>query len=143
MNLIFVCTGNTCRSPMAEGLFKKLLKERNINDIDCSSAGLAAYDGSAAAPNAIAAAEELGADISAHSSRLLTSADALNADLIVCMTQEHCEVLRTVLPEEKISLLGCGINDPYGGDIDVYRACAKKIEQALTELLEELVSKGK
>ncbi len=143
MKLIFVCTGNTCRSPMAEGLFKKLLKERDIKDIDCSSAGLAAYGGGTAAANAILAASELGADISAHSSHPLTKDDVLNADLIVCMNKEHCEVLRTVLPEDKICLLGDGIVDPYGGDIEVYRACAKEIEQALTELIEKLASKGK
>ena len=125
MNIVFVCTGNICRSPMAEGLFKKLLEERGREDITCSSAGLAAPEGSPASINAKIAAQELGVDISEHRSRLLTRAIARDADMIVCMTREHYDVLNSIIPEEKLYILGGGIDDPYGCDLEVYRACAE------------------
>ncbi len=136
MNIVFVCTGNICRSPMAEGLFKKLLEERGREDITCSSAGLAAPEGSPASINAKIAAQELGVDISEHRSRLLTRAIARDADMIVCMTQEHYDVLNSIIPEEKLYILGGGIDDPYGCDLEVYRACAEKIKNSLPALLD-------
>lgn len=136
MNIVFVCTGNICRSPMAEGLFKKLLGERGREDITCSSAGLAAPEGSPASINAKIAAQELGVDISEHRSRLLTRAIARDADMIVCMTQEHYDVLNSIIPEEKLYILGGGIDDPYGCDLEVYRACAEKIKNSLPALLD-------
>lgn len=136
MNIVFVCTGNICRSPMAEGLFKKLLEERGREDITCSSAGLAAPEGSPASINAKIAAQELGVDISEHRSRLLTRAIARDADMIVCMTQEHYDVLNSIIPEEKLYILGGGIDDPYGCDLEVYRACAEKIKNSLPVLFD-------
>lgn len=136
MNIVFVCTGNICRSPMAEGLFKKLLGERGREDITCSSAGLAAPEGSPASINAKIAAQELGVDISEHRSRLLTRAIARDADMIVCMTQEHYDILNRIIPEEKLYILGGGIDDPYGCDLEVYRACAEKIKNSLPALLD-------
>lgn len=136
MNIVFVCTGNICRSPMAEGLFKKLLGERGREDITCSSAGLAAPEGSPASINAKIAAQELGVDISEHRSRLLTRAIARDADMIVCMTQEHYDVLNRIIPEEKLYILSGGIDDPYGCDLEVYRACAEKIKNSLPALLD-------
>lgn len=136
MNIVFVCTGNICRSPMAEGLFKKLLEERGREDITCSSAGLAAPEGSPASINAKIAAQELGVDISEHRSRLLTRAIARDADMIVCMTREHYDVLNSIIPEEKLYILGGGIDDPYGCDLEVYRACAEKIKNSLPVLFD-------
>ena len=78
MNLVFVCTGNICRSPMAEGMFKKLLEEKGESGIDCSSAGLATFDGRPASDNAQAVALEYGVDISEHKSRMLTRSIAVD-----------------------------------------------------------------
>ena len=135
MNIVFVCTGNICRSPMAEGLFKKLLEECGREDITCSSAGLASI-------NAKIAAQELGVDISEHRSRLLTRAIARDADMIVCMTQDHYDILNRIIPEEKLYILGGGIDDPYGCDLEVYRACAEKIKNSLPVLLDRIECKG-
>lgn len=121
---------------MAEGLFKKLLEKRGREDITCSSAGLAAPEGSPASINAKIAAQELGVDISEHRSRLLTRAIARDADMIVCMTQEHYDILNRIIPEEKLYILGGGIDDPYGCDLEVYRACAEKIKNSLPALLD-------
>ena len=142
MNVVFVCTGNMCRSPMAEGLFNKLMRENGVYGITCSSAGLATHDGSSATTNAVVAARELGVDISAHTSRMMTRSILRKADLVVCMTKKQYEMLNAILPEEKIYLLGGGIADPYNQDLDVYRKCAKKIERSLPALLEEILSKG-
>ena len=140
MNLVFVCTGNICRSPMAEGMFKKLLEEKGESGIDCSSAGLATFDGRPASDNAQAVALEYGVDISEHKSRMLTRSIARKADLIVCMTDEQYEMLNRMIPGERLYVLAGGVDDPYGCDIEVYRECAKKINGALPELYEKIKS---
>ena len=133
MNLVFVCTGNICRSPMAEGMFKKLLEEKGESGIDCSSAGLATFDGRPASDNAQAVALEYGVDISEHKSRMLTRSIARKADL-------QYETLNRMIPDERLYVLADGVDDPYGCDIEVYRECAKKINGALTELYEKIKS---
>lgn len=136
MNLLFVCTGNMCRSPMAEGMFKHLLEEKGETGIVCSSAGLMTVDDREASENAKTVAGEYGVDISAHRARMLTRSITRNADFIVCMTKEHYDMLNRMLPEEKLFILGGGIEDPYGRDLDFYRECGKKINDALPELYE-------
>lgn len=140
MNLVFVCTGNICRSPMAEGMFKKLLEEKGESGIVCSSAGLATFDARPASDNAQSVALEYGVDISEHLSRMLTRSIARKADLIVCMTDEQFETLNRMIPDEKLYVLAGGVDDPYGCDIEVYRECAKKINGALPELYEKIKS---
>lgn len=138
MNLLFVCTGNMCRSPMAEGMFKSLLEEKNESGIVCSSAGLMTVDGRQASENAITVAGEYGVDISSHRSRMLTRSITRSADFIVCMTKEHYDTLNRMIPDEKLFVLGGGIDDPYGRDLDFYRECGKKIHGALPELYEKI-----
>ena len=135
--IIFICTGNTCRSPMAEGLFRELLKKHGIKDVTCESAGTNAYAGDEAEPNAVAAAAELGADISAHRARPYNPYMAGDTDLFVCMTPIHSMILNDVPAEKKVILSG-GIPDPYGGDMEEYRACAQMIASGLEKLFEEL-----
>lgn len=137
--IMFICTGNTCRSPMAEGLFREMLKAQKIKKVICESAGTSAYAGDEAEPNAVKAAKELGADISAHRSRPYNPYMADDTDLFVCMTPSHAAQLAGV-PAEKIVILAGGIPDPYGGDIQEYRECAKKISEGLEELLKSVLS---
>lgn len=87
--ILFVCTGNTCRSPMAEGIFKKMLADRGVNGVECSSAGLFAMTGDSACDNAVKAAERFGVDISAHRARRITSYILDETDEFVCMTREQ------------------------------------------------------
>lgn len=139
MKIIFICTGNTCRSPMAEGLFRRLLAESGITDITCDSAGLFANPGEPAADNAVAACRELGVDLSAHRAKPLSQEMLQSTDLFVVMMQSHAGVLKSSgVPQEKIKVLGGGVGDPFGGSPAIYRASRDQIQKALEELLHEL-----
>jgi len=141
MNISFLCTGNTCRSPMAEGLMRKILQDAGCADIQVRSAGVAAFPGDCASENAVLAAAELGADISAHRSSRL-SAQLLNAtDLAVCMTAQHQSAVLQYAPNAKTAVLGGGIPDPFGQDLDAYRACAAAILRGVEALYHEIAGK--
>jgi protein-tyrosine phosphatase len=150
--IIFVCTGNTCRSPMAEGLCQKLLAEK----LGCApdqlpeqglvvrSAGLAAIMGGPAAPEAIQAASEFAVDLTAHTSRPLTAALVSQADLVVAMTQSHLQALALHFPGlgSRFRLLSPDredLADPVGGNQEVYRECARQILHSLKSLIPELL----
>lgn len=139
MNVLLVCTGNTCRSPMAEGLLKQIAAEAGNRDLHVLSGGLFADSGSAASKNAVLAAAERGVDISAHRSASVNSEVVLQADLILGMTESHKRALIDMFgaPEDKTYTLAeyAGISgdvaDPFGGDLDVYRSCADELYEAL------------
>lgn len=90
--ILFVCTGNTCRSPMAEGLFKKMAKEKQL-PVEVQSAGLAAFAGVPATPEAILVCLEKGVDISGHQSQPLNKSLVMESDLILTMTARHKEMI--------------------------------------------------
>lgn len=138
MHITFICTGNTCRSPMAEGLFKKIIEERNLENITCSSCGIYAYAGDCATSGAVEAAGKLGADISAHRSRPFSQYVADETDLFVCMTDSHALAVKSVIAQKKVIVLGGGVADPYGGDGEIYSACAAEIKQHL-EILADFI----
>ena len=140
MNILFVCTGNTCRSPMAEGLFKKIVSDNGIENVDCSSAGLFAMTGDEVSLNSVKACERFGVDISTHRARRITAYILDETDKFVCMTKDHASSLSLYVPSEKIIVLGDGIPDPYGGDTETYMMCANSIKTALTDQLNEIIS---
>lgn len=142
MNILFVCTGNTCRSPMAEGLFKKILSDNEIKNVNCSSAGLFAMTGDEVSVNSVKACERFGVDISEHRARRITAYILDETDKFVCMTKEHASSLSLYVPSEKVIVLGDGIPDPYGGDIETYMMCANSIRTALSEQLREIISEA-
>ncbi|HEY1377532.1 MAG TPA: Sua5/YciO/YrdC/YwlC family protein [Gemmataceae bacterium] len=154
--VLFVCTGNTCRSPLAEALCKKLLADR----LGCAaeelpgrgyvvmSAGLAAVRGEPAATEAVAVAGELGADLSGHASRPATPDLLAQADVIVGMTAGHLHTLAGFTGpgggSDRVVRLLCGesdLPDPIGGDRTVYQACAGTIWQHMQGLVAELLEK--
>ncbi len=132
MNILFVCTGNTCRSPMAEGYLKSKAK----GDISVRSAGFC--EGLAAvSENAALCLEEIGIDIKNHLSSEITTADIAWADRIICMSNSHMAALAMYTDKQKLSVLGGGIPDPYGRDITVYRNCRDAITNAIDKLYKE------
>jgi protein-tyrosine phosphatase len=149
--ILFVCTGNTCRSPMAEALCKKLLADRlrclpdrlEEHGYVVLSAGVAAIDGMPAAANAIEVVSAMGGSLNRHASRKLTPDLVSHADWIVTMTQDHYDVLVSHIPEaaSRTRLLrpdGKDVNDPVGLDRDTYRHTAREIEDNLQQLLDQL-----
>ena len=150
LRLLFVCTGNTCRSPMAEGLAKKILRERlNCKDgnelrhlAEIESAGIFGATGMPATPEAALAARAHGVDISRHRSQKLTSELIQAADMVFCMTDYHVEQVRRLSPSsaEKVFRLdeSGDIPDPIGGGEEVYVATAERIERALRACLEKV-----
>ncbi|MBR2867825.1 MAG: low molecular weight phosphatase family protein [Clostridia bacterium] len=143
MNILFVCTGNTCRSPMAEGIFKKIVSDKKIDNINASSAGLFAMTGDSVAENAVRAVERFGCDISAHRARRITSYVLDETDKFVCMTPEHAASLALYVPSDKITVLGRGIPDPYGGNLETYLTCANSIRTAILLQLDDIVAEVK
>ena len=143
--LVFVCTGNTCRSPMAEGLFR--LRLADDSGWEVLSAGLHAQVGARPSSEAVAAAAELGADISGHRVRSMTDALAFSATLLVGMTASHAAALRTRFPfaAGKVRVLGeygpapvRDIADPFGGTLSDYRVCVRDLCARFDGLLDAL-----
>ena len=134
--IMFICSGNTCRSPLAEGLFKKYLNEKNITDIEVESAGVGAFPGDDVSINSILVAGSRGVDISGHRARNINPEHLITTDLFCCMSDSHKQVLLRHCDENKIIVLG--VPDPYGRPIDAYEECAKQLESQFPAILERI-----
>jgi len=136
-NVLFVCTGNSCRSPMAEGILKSLIKHKGLRNISVSSCGTLPGADSPATSNAIQAAGELGYDITKHRSRGINKTIIEQQDLILCMENLHKRQVLNLSSDAKdrVFLLSefAGnheeIVDPIGGNIDLYRKVARNIQR--------------
>src|SRR5919108_5384639 len=143
--ILFVCTGNVCRSPMAEGLFRHAVKDRG--DFQVFSAGVGAIDGQPPSAYAVAVLKELGIDISKQRSRMLTADLVQMADYIFGMTHGHVDAINLLYPQaaektfllrefdETLDVFEKDISDPIGGSYEVYRECRDQIEQGIVSML--------
>ena len=150
--ILFVCTGNTCRSPMAESICRHKLSRRlkvaedELLDHGFSvvSAGLAAQRGSPASPEAVDLLEESGIDLRNHESQLLTRSLLEQADRVITMTRSHRDSIVSGMPEfaHKVRVLcpaGRDVADPIGGGEREYRDCMDQISAHLDTLLDEIL----
>lgn len=130
-SVLFICTGNTCRSPMAAGLFAEYAAKKGLASlVSVKSAGLAASPGAPACENAVLAAAQLGADISSHRSRPLSAADLSGDTRFVCMTAQHAQALQSAgVPASRV--LALSVSDPFLGDAAVYRRCAQQLSDEM------------
>ncbi len=148
MRVVFVCAGNTCRSPMAEALLKRALKSRGREDIRVESAGLSATPGAPASWNACLAMKELGIELNLHRARPLYDVD-LSGALVLTMTKAQADYVKNVFPGGRVEalrgyagLLG-DIDDPYGGPPEVYIKTALRIAEAVEAAADKIISEEK
>ncbi len=143
--VVFVCTGNTCRSPMAEGLARAWERRRTPNGltIEVSSAGVAAGDGSPASDQTLQALREREIDLSTHQSRLLTPEMVDRADIILTMTPSHAQAVMQIAPDSAHKVFPIDplnpIADPIGQPIEVYREVADQLETLIDARLKEFI----
>lgn len=138
--IIFICTGNTCRSPMAEGFFKAQDGEKRLQ-LGASSAGIFTQDGIPVTQNAVYVAKELGVDIAGHTARLLTADMVMQARYLVCMTGAHADRVMQEYPmyaQKVFTLSQSDIADPFGGTREQYYQVAHEIQQAIAQLITRL-----
>ena len=141
--ILFVCTGNLCRSPMAEALFRHRIGADA--GWEAVSAGTFAALGHPASENAVLAVKELGIDLSGHRSQPLSAELLAAADMIVVMTAEHRFHLLEVFPEvgNRVFLIKsfgtskvpADVSDPYGGSMNTYKRIRDEIDRALSDLI--------
>jgi protein-tyrosine-phosphatase len=152
LRILFVCSGNTCRSPLAEALARKMAAERGLSDLVFASAGTGALDGGGASEAAILVGLERGTDLSSHRTRALTHAEVEQADLVLVMGPHHLDSVRLQGAEDKAHLLdhfassgqsARAINDPFGGTLDAYRETAAELEYQIGRVLERIAAQRK
>lgn len=138
-HLLFVCTANICRSPVAEGLTRQRLDRNGLGDWTVSSAGTWALQNRGAAENSLQLLAERGIDMHQHRATIVEEEQLAEADLVLCMESGHVEALQTEFPQHahKIFLLtamsgrGYSVADPYGQEMDAYRRMIQEMDALL------------
>ncbi len=150
MKIMFVCTGNICRSAMADGMLRKIAIERKL-DIEVYSCGIYAEDGDYATYNAIYVARNYNVDISTHRATNIRNSKIEEMDAILCATKSHKEAIINMYPnlKEKIYTMkeyagidnngqDMDIKDPWGYDIEIYHNCIKEIEKCIEKIIKKI-----
>ena len=148
MKIMFICTGNICRSAIAEGMLKKLLEEKGIHNVEVYSCGTYAETGDSATYNAIEVAKLYGADISMHRATNIRDSRINDMDVILCACISHKQSVEYLYPylkgkvytiKEYANLDRGGrdkdIKDPWGCDMNIYQNCAKEIKDCLEKII--------
>lgn len=143
MNILFVCTGNTCRSPMAAALMNKIAEDSGI-DVKATSAGIFAESGTKVSENAVLAMREFELDIESHRAVQLNEEMIKSADIVLTMTEGQKMMILSYAPEKIFSVYEFiesegDVKDPFGGDLDEYNETAQEIYDVLLEVAEELL----
>lgn len=149
MRLLFVCSGNTCRSPMAEVIARQEAIARGLSNIEISSAGTGAWDGAPSSDGALLVAMERHLDLGSHRARQLTPAILAESDLVLAMGPQHLEHIVALGGAEKAHLLtdfaagaptARAIADPYGGDLEGYRETFEELQAEIRRVFDRLVA---
>ena len=141
MNIMFICTGNICRSAMAHWMLQKKVEERN-KDIKVYSCGVYAENGDTPTKEAIQVMKEYNVDLTKHKATNIKNSNIEEMDIILCATLNHKNMVISMYPELKDKIFtmkeyagfpkdNLNISDPWGYGIDVYRACAKEIKECI------------
>jgi protein-tyrosine-phosphatase len=149
MRILFVCTGNTCRSALADAIARKIAVERGLTEVEIISAGTSAWDGAPASDGALLVGMERGLDLSQHRAQTLTRELVRDAALVLAMGPHHLERIEALGGSGKAWLLtdfasrGANarpVNDPIGGELDVYRATADELEQEVRRIFDRITA---
>ncbi len=147
--VLLVCTGNICRSPLAEAVMRRELKDRGISDVAVTSAGTGAWDGAPASEGAYLVALEHGLDLSSHRARLLTRDTVRDADVILTMARHHRARVDELGGLGYTYVLGeyagrpsrdAEVADPFGSDLEVYRATFAELDDLVRKVVDRLLA---
>ena len=150
MKVMFICTGNICRSAMGQALLEKRVKELNKN-IEVYSSGIYAYTGDKATNHAISIMKNYNVDLENHRATYIKETDIIEMDLILCATKNHKDIILEEYPKlqnkvytikeyAEYDLKGgdIDINDPYGGNLESYKKCATEISDCIELILKKI-----